>query len=108
MANLTESFDSAQEQVSDLFGLVTTNLADLIIPDITGDLSSITDPDALRAALISGEVLAALSESTTDIGTALEVCVDFSGADGQLIVAEDLMMLISSVWKISLTGRGMS
>ena len=93
-----ETLTVSNAQVANLFGLSDTDMTKIAVTDITTAAAAATDPNALRAGVLSGGVLSAAFESGNDIGAALErLRTDFSANDGQLVLneASDDTMLIS-------------
>lgn len=82
---------NANAQVSNLFGLTIDNPSALAAIDISNPAAEGGDIVALRAAILSGGVLSAGLESSSNLGLALEnLRADFATNNGQLIINEDV------------------
>ncbi len=79
---------NADAQVSDIFGLTTGTLSN-ISPLNLNEAATVGSQDDLKAAALSGGVLAAAFENGSDIGAALtKLRADFATNEGQLVVNE--------------------
>ncbi|MEL6662722.1 MAG: hypothetical protein AAFR33_06940 [Pseudomonadota bacterium] len=85
----TELLGNANQQVADIFGLVSGDLTDLVPVDITGAESD-ADPVRLRAALLNAGILAAAFEGDGDLGAVFDgLRTEFTDRGGQLIINEE-------------------
>ncbi len=81
----TESLSQAQSKVSNLFGLMATDLTELPAINVANGAADITNADAFRAALISGGILSGIQDSGSDLGAGLTaLAAEIRANDGQL------------------------